>query len=49
MGDSDLLAPFLLLVQQHLLQLVQGQFQTYFGGVRRVAAFHTVAMYHVLV
>ena len=48
-GSSDcLVAPLLLLVQQLLLRLVQGQFRLYSGGVRGVEAFYTVALYHVL-
>ena len=39
-GSSDpLVAPVLLLVQQLFLQLIQGQFRPFFGGVRGVAAF----------
>ena len=48
-GSSDHLgAPLLLLVQELLLQMVQIQFQPYSEGVRGVAAFYTVALYHVL-
>ena len=48
-GSSDpLVAPLLLLVQQLLLRLVQGQFRLYSEDVRGVTAFHTIALYHVL-
>ena len=48
-GSSDcLVAPLLLLVQQRLLRLVQGQFRDYSGSTRKVAAFHTVALYLVV-
>ena len=46
-SSNRLVAP-LLFVQQILLRLVQGQFRTYSGGVRGVAAFHTVALYDAL-
>ena len=42
------MAPLFHVVQQFLLQLVQGQFRPYFGGLREIEAFHTVALYHVL-
>ena len=48
-SSSDRLVATLLLLVQHLLfQLVHGQFWPYSGGVRGVAAFHTVALHHVL-
>ena len=43
-----LVTTLLHFLQRFLLRLVQGTFQPYSGGVREVAAFHTVALYHVL-
>ena len=45
---GDLVAPLLHLVQQIFLLLIQEQSQSYSGGVRGVAAFHTVVLYDVL-
>ena len=47
-SSDHLVAHLLLLVQQLLFRLVQGQFRSYSGDVRGVSAFHTVALYHVL-
>ena len=48
-GSSNrLVAPLFLLVQQLLLPLVHRQFWFYAGGVRGVAVFHIVVLYHVL-
>ena len=46
--SDRLVGPLLLLVQKLLPQLLQGQFPPYYGGLRGIAAFHTVALYHVL-